>query len=60
MENNSINNVENVTEEQFFAVPEERSKPVNRFIRFIMSAGVVAAFCGYVSALFWFMNNSGV
>lgn len=60
MENNSINNVENIPEEQVPAISQERNKPVNRFIRFIMSAGVVAAFCGYVSALFWFMNNSGV
>ncbi|MBQ2904322.1 MAG: hypothetical protein IJE48_07995 [Clostridia bacterium] len=60
MENGSINNIESSSVEQNSVNSHERNRPVNRLLRFLMSAGVIAALAGFIYALFWFMNNSGV
>lgn len=57
--NGSINNIEENAFEQVAEDSSMPNKPVSPIIKFLMSAGVVAALAAFIYALFYFMNNSG-
>lgn len=57
--NGSINNIEETSVEQVAEDSNERSRPVNRLLRFLMSAGVIAALAAFIYVLLYFTSNSG-
>lgn len=57
--NGSINNIEETSVEQVAEDSNERSRPVNRLLRFLMSAGVIAALAAFIYVLLYFTSNNG-
>lgn len=55
-----LDNIEKTTVEQAAENLQNQSKPVSPLMKFLMSAGVVAALAAFIYAMFYFMNNSGV
>lgn len=59
MDNGSINNIEETAVEQVNEDSNDRKKPVNRLLRGLMSAAVLAALLIFVCVLLYFTSNTG-
>lgn len=59
MDNGSINNIEETAVEQVNEDLNDRKKPVNRLLRGLMSAAVLAALLIFVCVLLYFTGNTG-
>lgn len=59
MDNGSINNIEETAVEQVNEDSNDRNKPINRLLRGLMSAAVLAALLIFVCVLLYFTSNTG-
>lgn len=60
MDNGSINNIEETAVEQIDGNREERTKPVNRLLRGLMTAAVIVSTTAFIYQLIYFAENTGV
>lgn len=60
MDNGSVNNIDETAVEQIDGNREERTKPVNRLLRGLMIAAVIASATAFIYLLVYFTENTGV